>query len=388
MPGRAGGDRRMPRRAIGQTLLVQALAALTGLAAGAILIWATGGDPVLAYGGLWEGSLGRPASVSETLVWATPYILAGLAVGLAFRGGLFNIGAEGQLTVGALAAAWVGYGVQGVPWPLHLLLALAAGAVGGGAWAAVAGLLKARTGAHEVITTIMLNYVALLATGYLLAGPMKDPSPFVVAAQTPKVLESARIPALVADLRVHWGLILALLLAGACWWLLFRSTVGFAIRTVGLNASAARYAGISIGGTVVLTMALSGGLAGLAGAVEVLGVNYYHAPGFSVGYGFDSIAVALLGKSHPLGVIPAALLFGALRAGATRMQFVSQIPIDIISVVQGIILLLVAADQLVRRAYRIEDRRAPGAAEGAGPGPADPPPAGPEAVGRSWGRTE
>jgi simple sugar transport system permease protein len=366
------------RTSLVQTLLVQALAVLTGLAVGAILILLTGGDPVLAYGGLWEGSLGRASSISETLVWSTPYILAGLAVGLAFRGGLFNIGAEGQLSVGALASAWVGYGVHGLPWPLHLLLALAAGILGGAFWAGVAGWLKARFGAHEVITTIMLNYIALLATGYLLSGPMKDPSPFVVVAQTPKVLESARIPALFADLRVHWGLILALLMTVGCWWLLFRSTIGFAIRTVGLNPSAARYAGISISGTVVLTMAFSGGLAGLAGAIEVLGVNYYHTPGFSVGYGFDSIAVALLGRSNPLGVIPAALLFGALRAGATRMQFVSQIPIDVISIVQGVILLLVAADELVRRFYRIGGRRDGVSAERAAEG----------TVARSWGGGE
>ena len=212
---------------------------------------------------------------------------------------------------------------------------------------------------------------------YLLAGPLKDPSPFVVIAQTPKVLESARIPPLFADLRVHWGLVLALLLTAACWWLLYRSTIGFAVRTVGLNPSAARYAGISIGSTVVLTMALSGGLAGLAGASEVLGVNYYHTPGFSVGYGFDSIAVALLGRSHPFGVIPAALLFGALRAGSTRMQFVSQIPIDIISVVQGIILLLVAADELVRRLYRVGGRRR-----------VEPERAAEGTVARTWGRAE
>ncbi len=356
---------------------MQALAVLTGLMAGAVLIWLTGGDPILAYGGLWQGSFGRAESISETLIWSCPYILAGLAVGLAFRGGLFNIGAEGQLSIGPLVAAWAGFAIQGVPWPFHMVFALMVGALAGAIWAGFAGLLKAKTGAHEVITTIMLNYVALLGAGYLLSGLLKDPSPFVVVAQTPKVLESARIPTLVPDLRIHWGLVLALLLALGTWWLLFRSTVGFAIRTVGLNPSAARYAGISIGGTVVLTMALSGGLAGLAGAIEVLGVNYYHSPGFSVGYGFDSIAVALLGKSHPLGVIPAALLFAALRAGATRMQFVSQIPIDIISVVQGIILLLVAADELVRRVYRIGGRRTVSAERAAE-----------ETVTRSWGRLE
>jgi simple sugar transport system permease protein len=367
----------MLRPPLFQTLLVQALAVLTGLVAGAVLIWLTGGDPILAYGGLWQGSLGRAESISETLIWSCPYILAGLAVGLAFRGGLFNIGAEGQLSVGALVAAWAGFAIRDVPWPFHMLFALMCGALAGAIWAGFAGLLKAKTGAHEVITTIMLNYVALLGTGYLLSGLLKDPSPFVVVAQTPRVLESARIPPLLPDLRIHWGLVAALLLTLGTWWLLFRSTIGFAIRTVGLNPSAARYAGISIGGTVLLTMALSGALAGLAGAIEVLGVNYYHSPGFSVGYGFDSIAVALLGKSHPLGVIPAALLFGALRAGATRMQFVSQIPIDIISVVQGIILLLVAADELVRRVYRVGGRRGVSAersAEGT--------------VARSWGRAE
>src|SRR5690349_15722094 len=158
----------MARTPLFQTLLVQALAVLTGLLAGAVLIWLTGGDPILAYGGLWQGSFGRAESISETLVWSCPYILAGLAVGLAFRGGLFNIGAEGQLSIGALVAAWAGFAIQGVPWPFHMVFALMVGALAGAIWAGFAGLLKAKTGAHEVITTIMLNYVALLGAGYLL----------------------------------------------------------------------------------------------------------------------------------------------------------------------------------------------------------------------------
>src|SRR5215213_5231596 len=217
-----------------QTLAVQALAVATALAIGAVLILATGGDPLLAYGGLWEGSFGRAASIADTLVWATPYILAGLAVALAFKGGLFNIGAEGQLSVGALAGAWIGFAVTGLAWPFHLVLALVGGALAGAAWAGLAGVLKARTGAHEVITTIMLNYIALLGTGYLLSGPLKDPSPFVVLAQTPKVLESARLPAILPDVRLHWGFAIALIMAVGAWWLLFKSTIGFAIRTVGL----------------------------------------------------------------------------------------------------------------------------------------------------------
>ena len=324
-------------------ILVQVLAVATALGLGAVLILLTGGDPLLAYGGLWEGAIGRTSSLSETLVWATPYVFAGLVVALAFKAGLFNIGAEGQLSVGALAAAWAGFGIGGVPWPLHLLLAIGVGMLAGAAWAAIAGALKARTGAHEVITTIMLNYVALLGTGYLLSGPLKDPNPLVALVQTPKIAQPARLPPILPDLPVHWGVVLALVLAGGVWWLLYRSTLGFAIRTVGLNPNAARYAGIGVGRTIVVTMALSGALAGLAGAIEVVGLNYYHTPGFSVGYGFDSIAVALLGKGHPIGVVPAALLFGALRAGASRMQFVSQIPIDVISIIQALVLVFVAA---------------------------------------------
>ncbi len=361
------------------TVLIQFLAVFTALALGAVLIWLTGGDPVLAYRGLWEGSLGRQASISETLVWATPYIFAGLAVALAFKAGLFNIGAEGQLSMGALASAWVGFAVTGVPWPLHLLLAMAAGIAAGAGWAAIAGVLKARTGAHEVITTIMLNYIALLAAGYLLSGPLKDPNPLVALAQTPKVLESSRLPPLLEGFRLHWGFVLALVMAVACWWLVYRATLGFEIRTVGLNPSAARYAGIRVGWIVVLTMALSGALAGLAGTVEVVALNYYHTPGFSVGYGFDSIAVALLGKSHPLGVVPAAILFGALRAGATRMQFVSQIPIDIISIIQALVLIFVAADEVVRWIYRLPRGGHVGVAS---------PEISEARMARGWGRTE
>jgi simple sugar transport system permease protein len=186
---------------------------------------------------------------------------------------------------------------------------------------------------------------------------MKDPSPFVVVAQTPKVLESARLPVLVEPYRLHLGFLLALLAAVLVHLLLTRTTVGFEIQTVGANPSAARYAGISVAGTIVLTMSLAGALAGLAGTGEVLGLNYYHTPSFSVGYGFDAIAVALLGRSHPLGLIPSALLFGALRSGATRMQFLSQIPIDIISIIQALILIFVAAPEIVRRLYRLRAPR-------------------------------
>jgi ABC-type uncharacterized transport system permease subunit len=337
------------------SLGVPLLAVLTALVLGAIVIVATGGNVLLAYQGLWEGSLGRPQSLSETLVWATPYIFGGLAVALAFKAGLFNIGVEGQIGVGSLACVYVGYAVTGVPFPLHLLLAVGAGTLAGAAWGAIPGFLKARTGAHEVIVTIMLNYVAIQMTSFLVSGVMKDPNPLIANAQTPKILQSARLPPLIPDplYRVHWGFIIALLAAVGVWWLLTKSTLGFEIRTVGANPNAARYAGIAVGRTMVITMALSGALAGLGASLEVVGLNFYHTAGFSVGYGFDSIAVALLGHSNPFGVIPSALLFGALRAGSSRMQFLSQIPIDIINVIQALVLIFVAAPALIRWIFRL-----------------------------------
>src|ERR1051326_7101014 len=338
------------------------LAVVTALVVGAIVILVTGGNVLLAYQGLWEGSLGRAQSISESLVWATPYIFGGLAVALAFKAGLFNIGVEGQIGVGSLASVYVGYAVKGVPFPLHMLLAVAAGTLGGAAWGAIPGFLKARTGAHEVIVTIMLNYVAIQMTSFLVSGPMKDPNPLIANAQTPKILQSARLPPLLPDpvYRVHWGFVIALLAAVGVWWLLRNSTLGFEIRTVGTNPQAARYAGIAVGRTMVVAMALSGGLAGLGASLEVVGLNFYHTAGFSVGYGVDSIAVALLGHSNPIGVVPSALLFGALRAGSSRMQFLSQIPIDIINVIQALVLIFVPAPSLIRWLYRL---RAPREAE-------------------------
>ena len=223
----------------------------------------------------------------------------------------------------------------------------------GGIWGAIPGWLKARTGAHEVINTIMMNYIALNVTSYLLNGPMKDPNPQNVVARTPMIAESARLPPVVPGLRIHWGFVLALLAAVLVWWILWKTTLGFEIRTSGANPDAARYAGVNVGRTIVLTMLISGVLAGLAGTFEVTGLNYRHELGFAVGYGFDAIAIALLGKSHPLGVVLASLLFGAMRNGATRMQFLTQIPVDVISVIQALILLFVAADAIIRWIYRI-----------------------------------
>lgn len=340
---------------------VPLLAVLTAMIVGGLIIAFAGGDPFMAYIGLFEGAFGTPKALSETAVWASPYIFAGLAVALAFKGGLFNIGAEGQLAFGAVMAALIGYALPGwlqidLPAFIHIPLAIGFGALAGALWAAIPGALKAYTGGHEVINTIMMNYIALNMTSFLLNGPMRDPNPLNVVARTPLIAGSARIPPLFDGFRVHWGFVLALLVAGLVWWLLWKTTLGFEIRTVGANPDAAKYAGINVKRTIILTMSLSGLLAGMAGVTEVTGLNYRHELGFSIGYGFDAIAIALLGKTHPAGVVLAALLFAAMRNGATRMQFLTQIPVDIISVIQALILLFVAADAIVRYIYRIRAR--------------------------------
>jgi len=343
------------------TGLVPLLAVLTSMVVGGLIIAAAGGNPFAAYAGLFEGAFGSLNALSETTVWASPYIFAGLAVAVGFKGGLFNIGAEGQLAFGAVAAAWIGYALPGmlgtdIPAVLHVILAVGGGMLAGGIWAAIPGFLKAYTGGHEVINTIMMNYIALNLTSFLLNGPMKDPNPMNVVARTPLIAESAHLPPVFPEFRFHWGFILAIGMAVLMWWLLWKTTLGFEIRTTGANLDAARYAGVNVKRTIIVTMLFSGMLAGMAGAIEVTALNYRHELGFAVGYGFDAIAIALLGKNHPAGVVLASLLFAAMRNGATRMQFLTQIPVDVISVIQALILLFVAADAVVRYIYRIRSR--------------------------------
>jgi simple sugar transport system permease protein len=336
-------------------LLLPVCAVGTALLLGAGLIWASGASVFDAYGGLFAGMCGSWSALIETWVAAIPYMLTGLAVALGFHVGLFNIGAEGQFYMGALGAATVGYVVTGVPAWLHLPLALAAAALSGAVWGAVPGVLKAKLGAHEVINTIMLNYVAIKLVDYLVKGVLRDPSASL--DRTPYVLPTAHLPLLLGPHdRLHAGLLLALAAVAFITWLLFHTTVGFALRTVGANPTAARYAGMRVSGCIVLAMALSGALAGLAGAGEVLGLNHTLPAAFSSGYGFDAIAVALLAKSHPLGVVPAAFLWGGLRNGAGLMQMRSGISIDLIYVVQALLIVCIAADQMVRWLYGLQPR--------------------------------
>ena len=367
----------IPRRL--RPLFVPFLALVAALICGAIVIVFTNPDALRAwasffrnpgaaletswqlvydsYFALFKGSLGSANSISETIVTATPLIFAGLAVALAFRAGMFNIGAEGQLLAGAMTAAFIGFTFGDLPAVILLPFAVIGGFVGGAAWGFIPGILKARTGAHEVITTIMLNFVALYLTDYLLTTETflrpgrEDPISKAVSS-------NAELPLLAgSSYRVHAGILLALAAAFGVWWLLFRSTIGFEFRAVGANPSAGAYAGMSVGGVYILAMTLAGGLSGLAGTTALLGVQQSVFPGFSAGIGFDAIALALLGRSHPAGVVAAALLFGLLRQGGNLMQAASDTPIDIIVVIQALIIAFMAAPALVREIFRIRADR-------------------------------
>ena len=317
-----------------------------------------------AYVALFEGAIFDPSSLSsgsltailnplsETLLNATPLICACLSVGLAFRAGLFNIGGQGQIIVAAIAAGYVGFAIS-LPPVVHLVVAVLAGILGGAIWGGVAGWLKARTGAHEVISTIMLNYVAFNLLGFLLGVKGFQAPPYGQAISNP-VHEVARLPHLLGSgLRLHLGFLLAVAAAAGAAWLLDRSTIGFEVRAVGANHFAARTAGMSVERSYLLVMLLAGGLAGLAGVSQVLGTNSAITQDIDAGIGFDGITVALLGRARPWGSVLAGLLFGALKAGGVQMQARTGTPIDLVVVVQALIVLFIAAPQLVRAVFRL-----------------------------------
>lgn len=410
-------------------------AVILALLVGAVILLISDVNPFEAYAALFKGALGNEKYLQRTLEKATPLIFSGLAVAFAFKAGLFNIGAQGQLLMGALASATIGFMITGLPALVHIPLALFGGALVGALYGAIAGVLKTFTGAHEVITTIMLNYIAINITDFLADGPFKDDSPGNIVARTPKIADSAIIPTVQPTLTtgllivlgvmivaavlifgvlkkytfkiknrtallftrlgmmiaagiglgllLKWlapgfynqpvgflsyetipmpiGFVIAVVTAVVVWFVLIRTSFGFEIRTIGLNMHAAKYAGMKVRLIFTLAMVISGFLAGMGGAVETQGVVYRYQPGFNVGLGFDGITIALLARNNALGVIPASLLIGAMKAGANVMQFDAGVPAEIIDVIQALMLFFVAADMIVR--WLIGARTKPGEAQ-------------------------
>jgi len=409
---------------------VPLIAVVLALLAGAVILMTSGVNPLTAYVALFKGAFGNEIYLQRTLEKATPLIFSGLAVAFAFKAGLFNIGAQGQLILGAMTSAAIGFMITDLPALIHIPLALFGGALVGALYGAIPGALKTFTGAHEVITTIMLNYIAINITDYLADGPWKDPSPSNIVARTPVIADSAVIPTPQIDITIGimialalmilasillfgvWkkiklniknkvllffarftliivlgigtaliirgiapdffaqplgflpytaipfpiGFLIAIVVAVIVWFILMRTSFGFEIRTTGLNPHAAKYAGIKVRWMVILAMVISGFLAGLGGSVETQGVIYRYQPGFNTGLGFDGITIALLGRNHPLGVIPAALLIGAMQGGSNVMQFQAGVPSQIIDVIQALMLFFVAADVIVRWVIRAKER--------------------------------
>ncbi|WP_229068048.1 ABC transporter permease [Actinoplanes sp. DH11] len=302
--------------------------------------------------GTWQDAF---APLSETLTYAAPLVFTGLSVALAFRGGLFNIGAQGQAVIGCVTAGVAGFAF-GLPIVLNLVVAIVAGALGGALWGFIPGILKARTGAHEVITTIMLNYTAALFLSWLvLQKGVQDPNR--TDAISKAIDESAQLPSFGGVLRVHLGILLAVAATAGVAWLLNRSSFGFELRAVGANQHAARTAGISVAKTYALLMAIAGGLAGLGGATQVLGTAYALTPAVAGNIGFDGLLVALLGRNKPWGTLWAALLFGALRAGGNRMQSYAGISLELVTVLQALIVIFIAAPALVKAIFRLRATR-------------------------------
>ena len=346
-----------------ELLMVPLGAVVLALVIGALIMMATSVPPATvlqSFVAMADGALGSVNALSETLTAAIPLVLAGLGIGLAFRAGLFNIGAEGQMVVGGLATAVASFSITGLPMAIHLPLALLIGLSVGALYAGIAGALRAVTGAHEVISTIMLNLISFRLLDYFLRQPyiQKEGRSDPISRA---MLESAELPRLLSfidpNLRLHFGLFIMLAAVAFVWWLLFRSKLGFAFRISGENPDAARYAGIRAGLTIVLAMMIAGALAGLAGAAQVSGVLGRATPGFTAGIGFDAIAVALLGRSHPVGILLAGLLFGGLEAGGRQMQVNAGVSIDMISIMQALIIIFVAAPLLVKRVFPVLFRR-------------------------------
>ncbi|MDR2137038.1 MAG: ABC transporter permease [Synergistaceae bacterium] len=324
-------------------------ALLTALLAGAILFAVAGGNPITAYKVMFTEPLGSIFGVTETLVRAAPLMLVGVGVAVSFRSGILNIGGEGQILMGAVSGAFVGLSLPGLPKFLLIPLIFAAAFAGGALWGGIAGWLRAYLGVNEILSTVMLNYIATQVYTYLLRAPLIDPQELAYGTGIPQTAQLARnawLERLIPGMRLHTGLIYAVLIAVLIYLLLWKTTLGYRMRACGAEPLAARYAGMKVERCLVLAMLMAGGLAGLAGAVELCGVHRRALESLSAGYGFSGIVVALFGGLHPLGIIPASALFGLLIVGADMMQRAVTIPAHIILAIQGLIILAVVSSTL------------------------------------------
>ena len=341
-----------------QPVLVPIYAIIVALVVAGVVILAIGKNPLDAYWALLRGMFGSPDRIAASLGRSTPFIGAALSVAFAFKAGLFNIGAEGQLLVGATVAAWVGTfsWLAGLPGPLLIPIILLAGVIGGGLWGGIPGFLKARTGAHEVIVTIMLNNIAVLFVRWMVGSRdpviLRDMSASV--PHTAPLPAAGRLPTLVSsEPPLHLGFFVMLGLCALVWFILKRTTFGFEVRSVGTNPNAAKYAGMAVNRTMIAVMAIAGAFAGLAGAGEISGTTGFLSPGVFASIGFDAIAIALLARANPYAIILTSILWGSMLSGAGLMQQEAGLSIDAVRIVQALVLLFVAADVIVRWIFRM-----------------------------------
>ncbi|MHB8776275.1 MAG: ABC transporter permease [Anaerolineales bacterium] len=336
--------------------LLPVIATLAALVVGAVMLLFLKVSPIEAYAALWDGAFGSSNAFAETLVKATPLLLVALGICISFRGDVINIGGEGQMIVGAILATWVGLTFTGLPGWLVVTIAMLAGFIGGGIWGGIPGVLKAYFNVNEILSTVMMNAIAVQLMNFLLRGPMIDPLQAQKASkipQTARLLETFRLPRL-APTRLHLGVLIAVILAIFVYILLWRTTLGYRIRAVGQNPNASRYAGITVQRYIVLALLLSGAFSGLAGATQVFGVNYRmitdgSTSGFTGSAGFNGIVVALFGQLHPLWSIPASILFGALLVGANKMQRVVQVPSALVIALNGLVVVFVVSSEFLRQ---------------------------------------
>lgn len=336
--------------------LLPVIATLAALAVGAVLLLILKVNPIEAYKALWDGAFGSSNAFAETLVKATPLLLVGLGICISFRGDVINIGGEGQMIVGAIFATWVGLNITGLPGWLVITLSMLAGFLGGGIWGGIPGLLKAYFSVNEILSTVMMNAIAVQLMNFLLRGPMIDPLQADLASKIPQTarLENIYLLPRLAPTRLHLGALIAVILAILVYILLWRTTLGYRIRAVGQNPFASKYAGIKVQRYVVLALLLSGAFSGLAGATQVFGVNYRmitdgSAAGFTGGAGFNGIVAALFGQLHPILTLPASILFGALLVGANTMQRMVQVPSALITALNGLVVVFVVSSEIWRK---------------------------------------